>query len=61
MVFDKLKLDRLSKIYGIDIDVQVVIGSGIGSPHLGLDRHVDLKIQWFFCLVIRSRIRHRRN
>jgi hypothetical protein len=30
MVFDKLKLDRLSKIYGIDIDVQVVIGSGIG-------------------------------
>lgn len=50
LVFDKSKLDRLSKIYDIDIQVQVVTGSDSGSPHsphlphlphVGLDRHLE--------------------
>lgn len=45
LVFDKLKLDRLSKIYDIDIEVQVVTGHGSPhlphSPHIGLDRHIE--------------------
>jgi hypothetical protein len=44
LVFDKLKLDKLSKIYDID-KVQVVTGSSSPhmphSPHVGLDRHIE--------------------
>jgi hypothetical protein len=41
LVFDKSKLDRLSKIYDIDIEVQVVAGSPLlpHSPHV--DRHIE--------------------
>jgi hypothetical protein len=45
LVFDKSKLERLSKIYDLDIEVQVVTGSSSPhmphSPHLGLDRHIE--------------------
>jgi hypothetical protein len=42
LVFDKSKLDRLSKIYDMDIEVQVVTSSGSPHlPHVGLDRHLQ--------------------
>jgi hypothetical protein len=48
LVFDKSKLDRLSKIYDTDIEVQIVTSSGSPhsphlphSPHVGLDRHIE--------------------
>jgi hypothetical protein len=45
LVFDKSKLERLSKIYDLDIKVQVVAGSSSPhlphSPHVGLDRHMQ--------------------
>lgn len=49
LVFDKSKLERLSKIYDLDIKVQVVTGSNSPhlphSPHIGLDRHIEEESQ----------------